>query len=300
MLLLKDFKRLSLEDKPVFDKLYKKHPPIHSDYIFTTLISWMEYTNYHYTILDGNIVLFSKIEEKMRLRPPIGEKKKDVFDEVLNLSKEQSSDYPFGMITSDIKGWMEKEYSNFIFHEHRGFFDYVYLASDLAELSGSDYSKIRNRLNKFKKTYEYSIENISKKNFEEIKDFLRRWCIWKDCKSDPILDNERKAILFSMDNFFELGLSGLAIRINNKIEAISVFEKYNSDTAVVHYEKGSPDYDGIYKAINQETAKVLQKTVKFINRESDMNISGLRKAKMSYRPHHMIQVFHLRREDIIF
>lgn len=300
MLSLKDFKRLTIKDKPIFDKIYKKYPPIHSDFIFTTLISWMNYTNYHYTILDENIIIFSEIEGKIRFRPPIGENKKEVFDQVLNLARTQNSDYPFGMITSNIKDWMKKNYNNLIFKEHRDFFDYVYLASDLAELLGSEYSKIRNRLNKFKKNYEYNIENISKTNFDEIKEFLKRWCIWRDCESDLLLDNERKAILFSMDNFFKLGLSGLAIRINNRIEAISVFEKYSFDTAVVHYEKGSPDYDGIYKAINQETANILQKNVSFINRESDMNIPGLRKAKLSYRPHHMIKVFHLCKEYIAF
>ena len=72
-----------------------------------------------------------------------------------------------------------------------------------------------------------------------------------------------------------------------------------SEMAVVHYEKGSPDYDGIYKAINQETAKILQKNFIFINRESDMNIPGLRKAKMSYHPHHMVEVFNLAKEFIL-
>ncbi len=300
MLLLKDFKRLTIKDKTIFDKIYKKYPPVHSDYVFTTLISWMNYTDYHYTILDENIILFSEIEGIIRFRPPIGENKKEVFDQVLNLAKNQNSDFPFGMITLDKKDWMEKNYSNLMFKEHRSYFDYVYLSSDLTELSGSDYRKIRNRLNKFKKTYKYNVENISNKNFKETKEFLKRWCLWKDCESDPILENEKKAILFSIDNFFELGLSGLAIRINGNIEAISVFEKYSYNTAVVHYEKGSPDYDGIYKVINQETANILQKDVKFINRESDMNIPGLRKAKMSYRPHHMIKVFHLCKENISF
>jgi hypothetical protein len=69
---------------------------------------------------------------------------------------------------------------------------------------------------------------------------------------------------------------------------------------VVHYEKGSPDYDGIYKAINSETAKILQKDIKFINRESDMNLPGLRQAKMSYNPHHMVEVSHVDRQDMIF
>ena len=298
MLSLKDFKRLTIGDKPIFEKLYKKYPPVHSDYIFTTLISWMNYTNYHYAILDENIILFSEIEGKIRFRPPIGENKKEVFDQVLNIAVTQNSDFPFGMVTSDKKNWMEKNYSNLRFIEHRDFFDYIYLTSDLADLSGSRYSKIRNRLNKFKKNYQYTIENISKKNFEEIREFLKRWCLWRDCESDPFLDYERKAILFSIDNFFELGLYGLAIRINDNIESISVFEKYNFDSAVVHYEKGSPYFDGIYKAINQETANILQRDVKFINRESDMNMPGLRKAKMSYRPHHMVKVFHLCKEDI--
>ncbi len=293
MLSLEDFQRISIEDKPIFDKFYEKYPPIHSDNVFTTLLSWMDYANYHYTILEDTIILYSQVEGKINFRPPIGPRKKKIFDQVIKLAQEHNQDCSFGMITTDTKDWMEKNYSNLFFKENRGYSDYVYLASDLAELSGSEYSKIRNRINKFKKSTEYRLEELSEKNFDDIKEFLKRWCLWKDCKSDPILEYERKAILCSVDNFFELGLSGLAIRINNSIEVISVFEKMNLDTAVIHYEKGSPDFDGIYKVINQETAMRLRKDVKFINRESDMDIPGLRKAKMSYRPHHMINIFHL-------
>jgi hypothetical protein len=109
---------------------------------------------------------------------------------------------------------------------------------------------------------------------------------------------KKKAILYSMSHFFDLDLSGLLIRISGNIEALVVYEKMSPDTAVVHYEKGSPYFDGIYKAINMETAKILQKDFKFINREEDMGIPGLRQAKMSYRPHHMVEVFHVRKEDI--
>ena len=93
-------------------------------------------------------------------------------------------------------------------------------------------------------------------------------------------------------------MSGIVIRIAGTIEAIAVYEAMNHDTAVVHYEKGSPDFDGIYKVINQETAKILQEDFKFINRESDMNLPGLRKAKMSYRPHHMVEIFNINKECI--
>ena len=299
MLSINDFKPVTLEDKKIFDKHYKEYPPVHSDNVFTTIISWMVYSNYHYAILENNLIILTKINGQIRFRPPSGKRKKDVFDQVIKLAQKENSDYPFGVIDLETKKWLERNYQKLVFEEHRDYFDYVYLSSDLAELSGSNYSKIRNRLNKFKRNYNYTIEKISKENMAEIREFLKRWCLWKDCESDPILENERKAILYSMSRFFELGLSGNIIRIDGNIEAIAVYEGMNPDTAIVHYEKGSPDYDGIYKAINAETAKTLQKDFMYINRESDMGLPGLRKAKQSYRPHHMVEVYHINKQNLL-
>lgn len=293
-----DFKPVRLEDKILFDKHYEKYPPVHSDNLFTTMISWMKYGNYHYAFLEDKLIIMSKVDNQVRLRPPSGKRKKEVFDQVLKIAKEQTSEYPFSLIDVQTKDWLSKNYPNLEFIPYIDYFEYVYLSSNLAELSGSDYSKIRNRLNKFNRNFNYSVENITKENMDEISEFLKRWCLWKDCGSDPILENERTAIIYSMSHFFELKLSGIFMRINGNIEAIAVYEKMSPDTAVVHYEKGSPDFDGIYKAVNQETAKILQKDFTYINRQSDMNLPGLRKAKMSYRPHHMVEVFHLGKKNI--
>jgi len=298
MLSLDDFKSVTFDDKLLFDKHYEKYPPVHSDNIFTTIISWKEYADYHYTYIDENLIIYSNINNQIRLRPPSGKFKKDIFNQVLRLAKKQDSDYPFGVIDEDTKDRMSKEYPKIKFMEHRDYFDYVYLSKDLAYLTGSSYAKIRNRLNKFKKNYQYSVQKISKENMYEVKKFLKRWCLWRDCESDPILENEKKAILFSIDNYFKLGLSGILIRINDAIESIAVFEGMNKDTVLVHYEKGSPDFDGIYKAINQETAKILLNNYKYINRESDMGIPGLRKAKLAYHPHHMVKLFHVANDHI--
>lgn len=300
MLSLKDFKQISLEDKPIFDKVYAKYPPIHSDDVFTTMISWMEYGDYHYAIVDDSIVIMTETNGELKFRVHLGEPNIDLIRQVLALALKEGSDWPFNVLTNETKEWIANYYPKLKFSELRDYFDYVYQSSDLAELPGSKYSKIRNRLNKFKKNYQYEIEEISKENMDEIKEFLKRWCLWKDCESDEVLENERKAILYSIANFFELGLSGLAMRLNENVEAIAVFEKMSTDTAVVHYEKGSPDFDGIYKAINMETAKILQKDFTYINRENDMGIEGLRHAKMSYRPHHMVEVFHVKKEDTVF
>ena len=299
MLSLDDFKRITLKDKPVFDKHYSKYPPVHSDNIFTTLISWMEYGDYHYAVIDDNIVIMSQINGEIRFRPPLGEPRLDILKQVLSLAKREGSEhYPFGVIDTKAKEWISKYFPKLELLEHRDFFDYVYLSSDLAELPGAKYSKIRNRLNKFKRNYKYDIEEISKENMGEVKEFLKRWCLWKDCGSDIVLENEKKAILYSIEYFFDLELSGLIIRVNGNIEALSVYEKMNQNTAVVHYEKGSPDYDGIYKAINMEAAKILQKDFTFINREEDMGVSGLRQAKMSYHPIQMVEIFHIDKKSL--
>ena len=299
MLSIDDFKLVKFEDKELFDLHFKKYPQMHSDYIFTTIISWMHYANYCYNFTEDNLIILTKIEDKISFRPPIGKRNKNLFKDVLKLAKKEQILQPIGLIDINTKKWITKNFPRLKFIPQRDYFDYVYLSKNLAELPGKDYSKIRNRLNKFTRNHKFSVECVSIENINEIKKFLKRWCLWRDCDSDLLLENEKKAILFSIANFFELNLRGLVIRIDDRIEAISVFEPMSTNTAVVHYEKGSPYFDGIYKAINQETAKLLQDNFKFINREPDMGLSGLRKAKMSYRPHHMIEVYNVNKKDII-
>ncbi|KYK27293.1 hypothetical protein AYK20_08200 [Thermoplasmatales archaeon SG8-52-1] len=295
---LDDFKPIKLEDKNLFDNHYSKYPPMHSDNLFTTMISWMDYSNYQYAYLNDDLIIFTNINNIIQFRLPSGKFNKEVVQQVFQLAKKEGSDSPIGLIDNEMKNQILKIWPGLDFIQDRKYYDYVYLASNLADLSGSDYSKIRNRLNKFISKYNYTIEKITEENMAEVGNFLKRWCLWKDCDSDILLENEKKAILYSMSHFFELNLSGIAVLINGKIEAIAVFEKMSPDTAVVHYEKGSPDYDGIYKAINQETAKILQKDFKYINRQSDMDLPGLRKAKMSYRPYRMIEVSHIEKKNL--
>ena len=127
MLSLDDFNQITLEDKSLFDKHYKKFPPIHSDNVFTTLISWMEYADYHFTFLDDTLIIYSNIDNQIRFRPPSGKFKIDVFNQLINLAKKQDSDYPLGVIDLKTKEWMLKVYPKIKFEEHQDYYDYVYL-----------------------------------------------------------------------------------------------------------------------------------------------------------------------------
>jgi hypothetical protein len=288
-----DFKSIALEDYSIFKQKYISTPPPHSDYVFTTMISWRDYVSYSYTIYKNNLLIMTQFQDNIQFRPPLGPYSSTLTKEVMKLAKREGGNKPFGMIPANIQDFIKKDFPEVEYVTHRDYYDYVYLTKDLASLTGSRYSKIRNRLNKFIKENKYTVDVITDENFSDVKEFLKRWCLWKDCESDELLEQERKAILYSMAHFYDFHLQGLFVSINDQIEAIAVFEQISSDTVLVHFEKGSPDYEGIYKLINWETAKMVQKQSTYINREGDMGVPGLRKAKLSYRPHHFNEVAHL-------
>ncbi len=298
MLSASDFNPVSLQDKDFFKRHYERFPQVHSDNTFTNMICWNPYANYRFAYVNGCVVLSSTIEKITRYRPPIGLRDPQLLADLLELATESKDNYPLVILDSETKDWILQLYPDLKLDTERKYFDYVYLAKNLAELPGKNYLTIRHQLNKFQRTCSPQIEPISTENIREILEFLDQWCIWKDCDSDPILASEKEAILFAISHYQKLELSGLAIRANGKIGAISLFEGLNKDTALVHFEKGLPDCKGIYRAINAETAKILANEYVFINRESDMGVEGIREAKMRYHPHHMVEVHLVKREEL--
>jgi hypothetical protein len=298
MLNAANFRPVELSDRDIFRRHYLSYPQEHSDNTFTNMVCWNDYAHYRYAYQEGCIVLSSTIAEMTRYRPPIGPRNPELLANVLRLAAKSQEEHPFVILDPETKEWIAGLYPDLPFHAERKYFEYVYLASDLAELPGKNYLTIRHQLNKFQKTCSPLVEKICEENLGEIKDFLDQWCDWKDCDSDPVLASEKDAVSFALSHYEELQLSGLAIRASGKIGAMSLFEGLNRDTALVHFEKGLPDCKGIYRAINAETAKILAGNYIYINRESDMGVEGIREAKTRYHPHHMVEVHLLKRDEL--
>ena len=160
MLSINDFEIVKFEDKDIFNNWFEKYPQDHSDYLFSTIISWIDYAKYHYTIYKDSLIIFTMIDDIVRIRPPVGKINKPLFDEIIGIAKSTDAKYPIGAINKQTKEWIMNNYKLLKVLPHREYFDYVYLSSDLADLIGARYSKIRNRLNKFKRKYDYEIEII--------------------------------------------------------------------------------------------------------------------------------------------
>jgi uncharacterized protein len=294
MLRQEDFKPVTLADRAFFEQHYAHYPQTHSDNTFTNMVCWNHYAQYQYAFVEKNVVLASTIDGITRFRAPIGPRNPALLRSLIRLASEVSDNEPIVLIDPETALWMREICPGINLVPDRNHYEYVYRSMDLAELPGKNYLTIRRQVNKFRRNCTHVVEPITRENWEEVKRFLIEWCEWKGCESDQVLAHEKEAVFFAIDHFDELPLRGLIIRVFSKIGAMALFEPLNDDTALVHFEKGLPDCEGIYKAINAETAARLVNKFTFINRESDLGVAGLREAKMRYHPDHMVEVFSLK------
>ncbi len=180
----------------------------------------------------------------------------------------------------------------FKFVPDRNNFDYVYNAEDLATLAGRKYHAKKNHVNKFKNTYQdYRYLPLTSELTGMCIDNAVEWCKKHGCQQGDGLDMEKKAIIEALNSFDFLDLAGGAIMVEGKLEAFTFGERLNSDTVVVHVEKANPNIPGMYAVINQEFSSRYWPQFRYINREEDLGIPGLRKAKLSYHPEILLEKY---------
>ncbi|MEW6357877.1 MAG: phosphatidylglycerol lysyltransferase domain-containing protein [Planctomycetota bacterium] len=171
--------------------------------------------------------------------------------------------------------------------------DYVYCREDLAELKGNKYRKKRNQVHSTLADYRCEYEEIHGPVLDECRAFQDHWCETKQCGRVPGLCQEYRAIMETLDHFDDLGLIGGAIRVEGKIRAFTIGEELLPDTAVVHFEKADITVPGLSQVINYWFCQKSLGRFEFVNREQDLGIPGLRKAKESYHPHHMVEKYRI-------
>ena len=169
--------------------------------------------------------------------------------------------------------------------EARGQWDYLYLSSELATLSGNKFHKKKNLLNQFLKGYEYEYRSLSVNCVETVLNMQTEWCRWRDCESSEALLAENDAVARVLAHWNEIpGLCGGIIRIDGVPVAYTLAEPLNHDTLIIHFEKAANGIKGVYQAINYLFCNDVGVNFTYINREQDLDDEGLRQAKLSYNP----------------
>ena len=180
------------------------------------------------------------------------------------------------------------------FESDRPNYDYVYDTNELIELKGKKFHRKKNHLNYFLNNYEYEYREMTEDMAPEAMNFIREFNERKNLE-DPhereLLDMEEEAMKDVFINLDEVGYLTGVIFIDGKMQALSIGGRLGNKTVTVHVEKANIEYRGLYQAINNEFCKHMAKNVKRINREEDMGLPGLRKAKLSYNPVKLVEKY---------
>ena len=182
----------------------------------------------------------------------------------------------------------------FRYHCDRDSFDYVYDINDLADLKGRKYQQKRNHTNRFYATYpDWEVRVLGESNLAECMALTDRWYERKH-QDDPHEDllMERNALRRGYKYYRELGMIGICLYAGGNMVAMTMASFLDGETLDVHFEKADIDIPGAYAVINREFAKYVRErypSIQYLNREDDTGSPGLRKAKLSYHPHHMVE-----------
>jgi len=285
-----DFKIIELSDKPWIDSLLKLSDFRGCEYCFANNMAWRRMYDTKITRYKDFYISCSESDGVYFTFPAGTGDYKDVFEEMKKYSEEKGSPLVIGSVTPDkfqLFSELFPEESYEITADPDGW-DYVYNSSDLAELRGKKYHGKRNHLKKLL-AMDYSYEPLTEKDFDDCISYAVHTYNRDSAYDDRSKVCEQFAINTYFENFCELGLSGGVLRVGGKIAGFTIGERINSDTVGVHIEKAEALIDGAYPAINQMFSQSVSNEFRYINREEDLGIEGLRKAKRSYHPAFMIE-----------
>ena len=289
------FHRVRISDKEPYEQCLLSAPERGCEYSFSNLFLW---GRQEIAFLHGCVAFFSHFSGRTIYPYPIGSgDKRAVLEEILADAKERGIPCRIsGMTESDwaeLNDWFPGRFSG---RADRNFFDYVYSIDALADLKGKKLQKKRNHFNRFQAARpDYRVEPICCENIARVQHMVNDWYVSRR-KADPDGDYllESLAMAKAFRHYDALDLEGLVLLDGNEVLAMTMGSRLSENTFDIHFEKARDDADGAYPAINCEFARFLRMKypeVKFLNREDDMGLEGLRKAKLSYYPDHMVEKY---------
>ncbi len=292
-----NFKPVLLEYKAMFESYTKDHGYIQSEASFANHFIWQHSWDIRMAAHTKAmfILMESDLYRPLLLMPFMKDPSDSILPHMLD-----SEEYMFGVygcfymkgataeMVEKIKADCGDRYA-FAYDSYNS--EYVYNSDDLINLRGKKYHSKRNHVNTFLKRYEATVEDYTSANREECLELQRKWAAGRDDMTEREAREEYESIERALDYREELGLRACVVKIGGQVEAFSVGERIREDAAVIHIEKANRDFDGLYAYINREFAAGYWADCKYINREEDLGVPGIRKAKQSYHPAFMIDKY---------
>jgi uncharacterized protein len=290
------FKSLELQDRDIIQGYLTAYQPQTSEWTFTNLFMWRHHYGFCWSVYQDWLLVVSLIPGAAPYGlAPVGPPSRLQATHTLLQWLREAHGPSSRIERADERLVKELQGSNSLtFEATREQFDYVYRSEDLVELTGRKYHAKRNHLNKFMRSYQFVYEPFSLSHLGACLQLADNWCQWRRCDEDLNLAGEWDAAREALRHFEDLAIQGGVILINHRVEAFTLGEPLNEQTAVVHIEKANPEIPGMYALINQQFCQHHWVQVPFVNREQDLGEPGLRKAKLSYYPDHLVEKYRIR------
>ncbi|WP_066387727.1 DUF2156 domain-containing protein [Helicobacter himalayensis] len=297
-----DFCKIELKDKEIFDKYLTQDNLALSDINFTNCYMWRYAREISFAEVAGNLIIKTQYPNQAPyIFYPIGDgDKRASLDSVLQEFKAQNLNLQIRALNKEQASELGQFYPHAKPVANRDKFDYIYNVSELIALSGRKYHKKKNHLNYFLQEYaHFAYEAIDSSNITQLLAVNNAWFEANPNKSEG-LKFENLGINDALNSFEALGLKGGLIRVDSQIIAFSFgevipctlsYEGVSGDMAVMHIEKADSQFRGIFQAINQQVLEHCFAQCAWVNREEDLGIEGLRKAKLSYQPTLLLEKF---------
>ncbi len=288
-----DFQQISPEALNRYQQILLLCPGRGCEYAFANLYLW---GRQQIAFRDDCAALFSHFYGRSVYPMPIGQgDRARVVRDIMDDARQRGLPCRITGVTARDQVFLEEAFPDtFHFRPDRDSFDYVYDIDSLADLRGRKYQKKRNHFNRFQAEHpDYRVEVLGEDKLPRAEAMVEAWYETRR-KTDPQGNYllERRAMARAFAHYRELNLEGLLLCRGEEILALTMASRMGPDTYDIHFEKAREDVDGAYAAVNCEFARYLRQThpeVRFLNREDDMGLEGLRKAKLSYLPHHMVE-----------
>lgn len=290
-----DFQKPDFARREEYDAFLKNCGERGCEYSFVNLYLW---GRQKVAFVDGFLTLFSQFQRKSVYPFPIGQGDlKKVLDAIIHDAHKRGLVCRFTSLTAADCAMLEELYpGQFRFHPDREGCDYIYDINNLADLPGRKYQRKRNHVNRFRAAHpDCRAVPIDAPLIPKVQEMLEQWFenrVTPEAHDEYHL--ERVALRRAFENWDALGLDGMALVEDGSVIAMTIGSSLNETTYDVHFEKAREDMDGAYAAINQTFAAYLRDkyaSVRYLNREDDLGLPGLRQAKLSYYPDHLVVKF---------
>ena len=289
----------SADDAPLYKTFFEQSKTEISDSCLNSRVAWNSGFAYHKCVIDDTLCLIT--DGGMFTTPhmtwPVGKMDKPTLQRIIDYIWPvfEARQWPLRMMYIDEVNLPLVEALEGYKHNisyNRDYSDYLYDADELRDLSGKSNHGKRNHINRFMRTYpDFQYKSISQEHRDEALALVKAWCDEKDLDCMDLTNSDYRAIRQLFIDFEKLELHGGTIWVNQQLVAFSLGSIPRPDTAVIHFEKADAKYRGLYAMINKWSMDHAFPDVKFVNREEDMGIRGLRKAKKSYNPLRMIHKY---------